>query len=264
MTPWLLLLLGWLGMMFVMYCLWRYQQRHGDAGIVDVAWGLGVGGLGVLYSVLSDTGDPIRRTILGTIVLIWSIRLSLHIYQRLKRLPEDGRYQELKSQWGPQAQANLYYFYQLQAFWSVLFASPILLAARNPLPAGNLYDLIGISIWCISLIGETIADRQLSHFRMNPSNRGQVCRRGLWYYSRHPNYFFEWLHWWAYVFLAIGAEWGWLTLAGPVAMLFFLLKVTGIPPTEAQALKSRGDAYRDYQRTTSVFFPWPPRKGGAQ
>ena len=106
-----------------------------------------------------------------------------------------------------------------------------------------------------------LADRQLSAFRMNPANRGQVCRQGMWRYSRHPNYFCEWLHWWAYVLLAVGAAGGWLNVLGPVLMLYFLHKVTGIPPTEAQALKNRGEAYREYQRTTSIFFPWPPKKG---
>ena len=116
-------------------------------------------------------------------------------------------------------------------------------------------------IWLIAVSGESLADWQLSAFRHDPANAGQVCQRGLWRYSRHPNYFFEWLHWWAYVCLAAGSPWGGLALAGPAAMLYFLLKVTGVPPTEAQALKSRGDAYRQYQRTTSVFFPWPPQRG---
>jgi steroid 5-alpha reductase family enzyme len=92
------------------------------------------------------------------------------------------------------------------------------------------------------------------------ANRGHTCRDGLWRYSRHPNYFFEWLHWWAYVPLSLGAAGGWATILAPLVMLFFLFCVTGIPATEAQALQSRGADYRQYQRTTSAFFPWFPRR----
>jgi steroid 5-alpha reductase family enzyme len=117
-----------------------------------------------------------------------------------------------------------------------------------------------VAVAVLALGGEAIADAQLSRFRRDPANRGTVCRTGLWRYSRHPNYFFEWVHWWAYVLIGIAAPWGWLALFGPALMLLFLFKITGIPPTEARALESRGDAYREYQRTTSVFVPWPPRR----
>lgn len=173
-------------------------------------------------------------------------------------MPEDGRYQTLKENWGSAAQFRMFWFYQLQAAGSLLFALPMLIAAGGTSPFG-LVDSAGVLIWLVAIAGELTADRQLSRFRANPVHKGQVCREGLWNYSRHPNYFFEWLHWWAYVCLALSAPWGWLTLFGPILMLHFIINVTGIPPTEAQALKSRGDAYREYQRTTSAFFPWLPR-----
>jgi steroid 5-alpha reductase family enzyme len=100
----------------------------------------------------------------------------------------------------------------------------------------------------------------LAQYRGDPVNRGKTCRLGLWKYSRHPNYFFEWLYWWVYVLIAWTAPLGWISLLAPGLMLFFLLKVTGIPATEAQAVRSRGDDYRDYQRTTSMFIPWFPQK----
>jgi steroid 5-alpha reductase family enzyme len=111
-------------------------------------------------------------------------------------------------------------------------------------------------VWTVAVTGESVADAQLARFRTDPVNKGMVCSDGLWRYSRHPNYFFEWAHWWAYVLIGGGAALTWL---GPVAMLVFLFRITGIPYTEKQALRSRGDAYRDYQETTSVFFPWPPK-----
>lgn len=254
---------GWGVMILLMTALWRLQRQSGDAGIVDVAWGLGVGVLGAFFCAIA-AGDPTRRGLLASLILIWAGRLSWHIFRRLNRLPEDGRYRALKEQWGAQAQWKLFGFFQLQAIWSVLFALPVLLAATNPRPAMAPGDWIGMGLWVTAFLGESLADLQLQQFRLDPANRGQVCRRGLWYYSRHPNYFFEWIHWWAYVAFAVGAPWGLLSICGPLAMLFFLLKVTGIPPTEAQALKSRGDAYRAYQQTTSVFFPWPPKGRGSR
>jgi steroid 5-alpha reductase family enzyme len=150
----------------------------------------------------------------------------------------------------------MFRFYQLQAVGVVLFALPILIALRNPQPL-NLLDWIGLAVGILSITGESIADWQLSRFRSRPENRGQVCERGLWRYSRHPNYFFEWLHWWAYVCFALSNwPWGAVTLLGPLTMWYLITRVTGIPPTEAQSLKSRGEAYRRYQQTTSPFFPW--------
>ena len=264
MNSWQVILSGWACMVVVMATLWGVQRVRGDAGIVDVAWGLGVGFLGAQFSALSAVGDPARRLLIAAMAVLWALRLSAHIAVRLTRLPEDGRYQSLKEHWGARAQWNLFLFFQLQAFWSMLFALPMWLAAQNPLPMWQFLDGVAVVIWLIAVSGEALADWELSAFRHNPAHAGQVCQRGLWRYSRHPNYFFEWLHWWAYVCLAAGSPWGGLALAGPAAMLYFLLKVTGVPPTEAQALKSRGDAYRQYQRTTSVFFPWPPQRGASE
>ena len=132
-------------------------------------------------------------------------------------------------------------------------------AARNASPLG-IWDILGTTVWLIAVGGESVADRQLARWRAQPDNRGKTCRAGLWRLSRHPNYFFEWIHWWAYVCLAIGTPWVWVALAGPVVMLLFLYKITGIPYTEARALASRGEDYARYQRTTSAFIPWFPEK----
>jgi steroid 5-alpha reductase family enzyme len=119
---------------------------------------------------------------------------------------------------------------------------------------------LAVFVWCVAIGGESLADTQLARWRREPSNRGRTCRKGLWKCSRHPNYFFEWIHWWTYVILGATAAHGWVTLLGPALMLMFLYRVTGIPYTEAQALKSRGEDYRQYQKTVSAFFPWFPRK----
>jgi steroid 5-alpha reductase family enzyme len=257
MTVALLIVGGWLAASAMMVLMFVYQRRTGDAGIVDVAWAAGVGGLGTIYAWLS-AGEAGRRWLVAAVVLIWAARLAFYIWRRVVTMPEDGRYQAMKENWGPEASRRLFRFYQWQAVFVVLFALPILIAANNDSPLSWL-DYCGVAIGAIGILGESLADFQLHRFRSNPQNKGRVCQDGLWRYSRHPNYFFEWLHWWAYVFLAISYPWGWLTLFGPLVMWLLITRVTGIPPTEAQAIKSRGDAYRHYQRTTNAFFPGPRR-----
>jgi steroid 5-alpha reductase family enzyme len=246
-------------MAIVMALLWYLQTRSGDAGIVDIAWALGVAANAVLFA-RTTSGNPMRRVVISLLVALWALRLAGHVLLRVLAMPEDGRYAVLRERWGARHQRLLFGFFQLQASWSVLFALPMLLAMGNPLPFPQLADGIGLVVFVASVLGETVADRQLQRFRANAQNSGHVCKEGLWRYSRHPNYFFEWCHWWSYVAFAWGTPLFWISLLGPIGMLFFLLKVTGIPPTEERALASRGDAYREYQKTTSVFFPWPPAR----
>jgi len=151
-------------------------------------------------------------------------------------------------------------FFQVQALWSVLFSLPFLPVAFSRAAAPAWYDVAGVAVWLVAVGGEAVADRQLARFRRRPDSGGTTCREGLWRYSRHPNYFFEWVHWFAYVFLALGSPYVWVALWGPVVMLLFLFKLTGIPYTEKRALASRGEDYRRYQQTTSVFVPWPPKE----
>jgi steroid 5-alpha reductase family enzyme len=255
-----LTLAGWLVMAAVMAVLWWVQRARRDAGVVDVGWAAGLGILAVLYAVLGS-GDPPRRLLVAAMAGAWSLRLALYILvNRVIGKPEDSRYQALRAKWGNDAQSRFFAFFQLQALVDVIFSIAFLVAMRNPRTGLGTWDLAGVLVWVVAVGGEALADRQLAGFRADPANRGRTCRVGLWRASRHPNYFFEWLHWWAYVLVAVGSPWWALTLVGPALMLFFLFKVTGIPATEAQALTSRGDDYRDYQRTTSAFVPWFPRR----
>ncbi len=259
MKPWQAILIGWLVMTAIMSALWLFQRRTGKAGIVDAVWSAGIGLLSIFFCVMAE-GDPGRRILIAMLATAWSFRLGYYLFRRVMRLPEDGRYLTLKEQWGTRASLYMFVFFQIQATWSMIFALPMLVAATNPAAFPGVLDLAGVVMWVVAVVGESIADRQLARFRLESANRGKVCQTGLWRYSRHPNYFFEWLHWWVYVLIGISAPWGWLTLLGPATMLYFLFKVTGIPPTEAQAVISRGEAYRRYQQTTSAFFPWVPRK----
>jgi steroid 5-alpha reductase family enzyme len=215
--------------------------------------------LALFYSALGS-GDPARRALLALLAGGWGLRLAWYLLSnRVIRRPEDGRYQMLRRRWGDRAERNLAVFFQVQAFWAVLFSIPFLPAAFSATRLSWL-DLAGAAVWATAVGGEWTADRQLARFREDPANAGRTCRAGLWRYSRHPNYFFEWIHWFAYPLLAFGSPWWWVSLAGPMVMLVFLLRITGIPYTEKCALESRGDDYRRYQRTTSAFIPWFPKE----
>lgn len=237
---------------------WLIQYRIGDSGIVDVFWGASVAVVGAFLCIMPP-GDLSRRVIGATLISLWAIRLSYFLLVRWKSHDEDARYTALKQKWGPQAQLRMFRFYQMQGLGAFLFALPLLVTGLSTKPWGWL-DFAAVLIWVISIVGEAISDQQLHRFRQQPENKGEVCRDGFWNYSRHPNYFFEWLHWWTYVLLAITAPFGWLTILAPVAMWLFLNRVTGIPHTEAQAIKSRGQKYRHYQETTNAFFPWFPKQ----
>ncbi len=251
--------LGWATASVAMAVTWSIQRRTRRADWVDVVWTACTGLLAAAFSLAAD-GDASRRALIAVVAGLWSVRLSWHLATRLRRSAEDGRYERLREKYGDSADAWLFGFFQVQAFLCAFFAIPALIAARNSNPLG-WGDAVGVLVWAAAVAGETAADRQLSRFRNAEPSPSGVCRTGLWRYSRHPNYFFEWAHWWCYVCIGWQAPNGWLTLAGPAAMLFLIYKVTGIPPTETQALAKRGEAYRKYQRAVSPFFPWPPQRG---
>ena len=257
----ILILVGWLAMALVMAWLWLVQRKRHNAGIVDIAWSFGTGLLAVGFAA-GTQGDPARRTLVAMLAGLWGARLGFHLLRRVLCESEDGRYQMIRQRFGDRTQVFLFWFFQIQAVWAVMFALPMLAAASHPVVGLRWHDFAGLAVWLVAVGGEAVADRQLAGFRAQPTNLGKVCRAGLWRYSRHPNYFFEWVHWFAYIFIAWGSPWWWVTWTGVVVMLLFLTKVTGVPFTEMRALQSRGEAYREYQRTTSVFIPLPPRSGG--
>lgn len=240
----------------VMAVAWWFQRRVRNAGWVDAFWtyGLGAAAAGVALS----GGGGARSGIVAGLMAAWSLRLGGHIVRRCRLGPEDSRYAHFRVEWGVGFERRMFIFLQIQALAALLLLVPVLLAAAAPGPLGWL-DALGVAVAMTAFVGEGLADRQLQAFRGDPRNHGRVCDAGLWGWSRHPNYFFEWLHWWAYPLLAFGADWGWLALSGPVLMYWLLVHVSGIPPLEAQMLRSRGAAYRDYQSRVSAFLPLPRR-----
>ena len=238
---------------------WLVQLRTRNAVVVDVIWAMCMGGSAVFYAMVGE-GSLIARLGVAMLGGAWGFRLCLHLLARLLGEHEDGRYQYLREHWQDN-QTKFFAFFQVQAILVALCSLPFFAVAQNPKEGMTFWCYAGVGIWIVSIVGESIADLQLTRHRHNPANRGRTCRSGLWRYSRHPNYFFEWLHWFAYVFLALGlppAIWA-LTLLGPILMLITLRWITGIPYVEAQALRSRGEDYREYQHTTSIFLPWPPK-----
>jgi steroid 5-alpha reductase family enzyme len=252
---------GWMFAAIVMAALWCWHLRIRNAGVVDAGWALLVAGLAVFDACVGD-GAWTRRSAIGWMMGSWGARLGVYIlWDRVLDRPEDPRYEAMRREWGERANIEFFWFFQKQAFAAAFFSTPALFASLNRAPALSPLELAASALWIVGFAGEATADRQLLRFKKDPANRGRTCRSGLWRYSRHPNYFFEWVMWVSYGLFAAASPWGWLALATPIAMLYFLVNVTGIPPAEAQALRSRGDDYREYQRQTSVFVPWLPKRG---
>lgn len=247
----------------VMAAGWAVQRRAGDSGWVDVFWTFGTGAAGV-GCALWPTGDGslLRQILVAVLVAAWALRLGTFIAVRVAKGPEDSRYVRLRAAWGAAYHARLFWFMQLQAPATGLLSLSIILAAHSPDPRLRAADIAGVAILALAIAGETLADAQLSRFRAIPANRGRVNDRGLWGWSRHPNYFFEWFGWLAYPMIAIdlARPWTWLSLLGPAFMYLILTRFTGVPYLEAHMAESRGEAWRGYAGRTSAFFPLPPRR----
>ena len=247
---------------------WFVARKLRNNGIVDIVWSAGFAPLALLYFFLCPTEERAwdlnpRWVSITTMVAVWSLRLGSHLFVRVHshHPHEDVRYAKLRDEWGAATDRKMFGFFQLQGALQIVLSLPVMLVnlSNEPFASGwglGISGCLGAALWATGLLGESLADRQLARFRADPANQGKVCQAGLWNYSRHPNYFFEWLVWVGYAVFALGSPWGWLGLLAPALMLHFLLNVTGIPMTEELSLKSKGDAYRAYQRTTSAFVPW--------
>jgi steroid 5-alpha reductase family enzyme len=249
---------GALFAVLAMTLLWVVQLRTGKASHVDAGWAIEIALVATLYALFAD-GDVARRVLAVVLASIWGWRLGLYLLlDRVVGKEEDGRYQALRAKWGDRADRNFFWFFQLQATFVVFFSVPFLLISLDHDGSLGVLGWVGTAIWGVGNAGAIVADRQLASWRANPANRHRTARHGLWSWSRHPNYFFEWVTWCGVALVATAAPWGGVAWIVPAGLLFLLFRVTGIPATEAQALRSRSD-YAEYQQTTSVFVPLPPR-----
>jgi steroid 5-alpha reductase family enzyme len=242
---------------------WVVQQRTGNSGWVDTIWtfSLGLVGAGGALWPASGAAPNARQWLVAALVAIWSLRLGTHIAVRTAKITDDPRYAAFAKEWGADSPRRMFVFLQNQALGSIPLAFAVFVAAHFPSDVLRPQDYLGALILATGIAGEALADAQLKRFRDDPAGKGRVCDVGLWRWSRHPNYFFEWFGWFAYPVIALSPDypWGWATLLAPAFMYWILVYVTGIPPLEDQMLRSRGDRYRKYQSRTSRFFPLPPQ-----
>jgi steroid 5-alpha reductase family enzyme len=240
--------------------VYAVARRIDNYSIVDIAWSYAFAALAAIYALLGG-GWPVRRAMVAAMVTAWSLRLGTHLLVRIARKHpvEDGRYAQLRKDWAAGFTSRMAGFFQMQALSVVLLGIPFLAACSNPVPSVGALEWAGAALWLVAISGEALADAQLSHFKRDPQSAGRVCDAGLWRYSRHPNYFFEWLIWVSYFVFGCASPWGWIGIISPACILYLLLRVTGIPMTEEQSVRSKGDAYRRYQERTSAFVPLPTR-----
>lgn len=246
---------------FVMVVIWLWAYKIKNAGVVDIFWSFNFPLIAVICYLLG-TGFDVRKALICSMVVIWGCRLGIYLLIRVGShlAEEEGRYKQLRKEWQPNPDRKFFGFFQMQAASNVYLAIPFFIICLNPTPELSVLEKIGAGIWLIAISGEAIADWQLAQFKKNKDNKGKVCQNGLWNYSRHPNYFFEWMIWVAYFTFACASPYGWISIVCPLTMLFLIFKLTGIPMTEEQSLRSKGDLFTEYQRTTSVFVPWFKKK----
>jgi steroid 5-alpha reductase family enzyme len=260
---WQLWLLGWALAAVLLGALYLVQRRTRDATAVDAGWALSLVLISVLYAALGP-GDLSHRLLIATMAGLENLRIASLVRGRLGN-GEDTRYRQLRARWRERGreQTTFAIFYQAQALVAAALSLPILLTVFNRHQGLEPVEWAGAALWLLAAPLEAVADTQLKRFKADPANRGKTKRSGLWRYSRHPNYFFQWLTWVSYALVAVAAPWGWLGLLAPAFILYLILFVTGVKPSEEAALASRGDDFRRYQRETSVFVPWFPKSSTA-
>jgi len=245
----------------IMFLVWLWSYRIGNAGVVDIFWSYNFPVIAIILLLLGP-GFETRKLLVCGMVIIAGARLGTHLAVRvLKHLrQEEPRYAQIRKDWGDKAEVKMAFFFQMQALSNILLAVPFFIIVLNTSPELNVFEYAGAAVWFISVMGEATADAQLAAFKKDPANKGKVCDKGLWGYSRHPNYFFEWLMWVSYFAFALGSPYGYFAIISPAIILYLLLKVTGIPMTEEQSIRTKGDAFRKYQQHVSVFVPWFRKK----
>ncbi len=245
----------------VMLALWLRQLQTKDATSVDVGWAATIGALAVGLAACGS-GSWLSRGLAAGTALVWSGRLSLHIlFDRvLRHRGEDARYAALREHFGPRAAQRFVWVYLMQGGLAFLFATPFLVLVHHDATALAPIQIGGACLFVFGLGLESTSDRYLAAHRRDPRQRGLACRSGPWRFSRHPNYFGEWLVWCGIGAIASPSPYGELAWLAPALMLVMVRFVSGVPWAERQSLKSRGDDYRVYQRETNCFFPWWPRR----
>ncbi|MDH5275586.1 MAG: DUF1295 domain-containing protein [Gammaproteobacteria bacterium] len=250
-----IVLTGFATIVVLMFAAWLLSLLLRNVAIVDVFWGIAISGAGVTWLMLPAAAGP-RGALAVLLAVVWAARLALHILWRSRGRPEDRRYRVIRARNEPNfAFKSLYLVFGLQSLLAFVVAMPLLGATLSKQPLGGL-DLAGATMWLAGFVLQATADIQLARFQKRPGTERAVMDRGLWRYSRHPNYFGEFLMWWG-IWLIAAAGGAWWTCVGPLLLTFLLLRVSGVALTEKD-IASRRPEYQDYLRRTSAFVPWPP------
>lgn len=248
-----LVILGYMTFLFVLAAFTRNNS------VADTGWGVGF--IVVTLTTLVTAGEiSAVKLLTAALVTVWGMRLAVRIFLRNRGRGEDFRYRKMRQGWGRAWLLNSYFrVFIVQGVLMFLVAVPIVLINQAAAPTLGAFTVVGALIWMAGFVIEATADFQLDRFIAGIENKGKVLQSGLWRYSRHPNYFGEVVQWWGIFAIALGVEYGWLGIIGPVTITFLILRVSGIPLLERSL--SQNPEYIKYQRRTSSFVPLPPRKG---
>jgi steroid 5-alpha reductase family enzyme len=251
--------IGALVILGFMTVLWIVSLILRNSSIVDIFWGAGFVLTNWVYFALTPEGFPARKWLIGVLVTVWGLRLSLYILWRNWGKEEDFRYRK----WREEAEGawwwrSFFRVFLLQGILLWIISAPLLAAQRRAVPSRlTVLDILAILVWAIGFFFEAGGDVQMARFKADPANRGKVLDRGVWRYTRHPNYFGDATQWWAYYFIAAAAG-GFYTIFSPIVMTTLLLRVSGVALLE-RTLRETKPQYREYIETTSAFIPWFPR-----
>ncbi len=253
--------ISWVACSLIMILVWIWACKIRNAGVVDIFWAFNFTVICAICWFLAG-GAEHRKLIICGLTGLWSLRLGFYLLGRVGShlAEEEGRYKQLRIDWVPNPDMKFFFFFQMQALSNVFLAIPVFLLSANTSASLTNIEIAGTALFFLAILGEGLSDWQLAQFKKDKSNKGKVCQSGFWNYSRHPNYFFQLMIWVSVFVLSLSTPYGWISVICPLSIGFLIFKVTGIPMTEEQALRSKGEAYREYQRTTSSFIPLPKRK----
>jgi steroid 5-alpha reductase family enzyme len=243
-------------MVIAVVLVWAISLRLRNVSIVDSAWSL-LFALAAFTYASSVGGNP-RLVLVLALVSVWALRLSVYITWRNWGHAEDARYQEIRARNQPNFEfKSLYLVFLLQALLAWIISLPLLGSLSSSAPL-NVFDVAGGVLWVTGMIFEAGGDWQLARFKANPANKGAVMDRGLWRYTRHPNYFGDFCVWWGFYLIAVGCG-AWWSVPGPLLMSLLLMRVSGVSLLEKDIGKRR-PKYADYMRRTNAFFPGMPKR----
>ncbi len=243
---------------FYMTTLFIIAMLVKDNSIADIAWGIGFILIAMVTLIHSGAYFP-RQIVVTLLVLIWGSRLAIRILRRNWGKGEDWRYQDWRKSWGKYFVIRSYLqVFILQGFILLLNVTPVIIINTTSDASITALDVIGIAVWGIGFFFESVGDYQLDQFIRNPENRGKIMDRGLWRYTRHPNYFGEITMWWGIWIIALSVAWGWIGIIGPAIITAMIVFVSGIPLTERDMAKNPG--FAAYKEKTSILIPLPPKR----